>query len=47
VTDTACRRGVTQGLLADGGEQPGGERALDTLFRSAESYLPMWEAADD
>ena len=33
-------------FLADMRRQPGGERAMDALFRSAEGYLRMWERAE-
>jgi microsomal dipeptidase-like Zn-dependent dipeptidase len=45
--DGVAHYGLFPDLLADMEGQRGGERALDTLFRSAEHYLRMWEWADD
>ena len=35
--------GLMADLLADVERQPGGRKALDLLFHSAEGYLRMWE----
>jgi hypothetical protein len=41
--DGVAHYGLFPDLFADVAGQPGGRRALDTLFRSAEAYLRMWE----
>jgi hypothetical protein len=41
--DGVAHYGLVADLLADVERQPGGRRALDLLFRSAEGYLRMWE----
>jgi microsomal dipeptidase-like Zn-dependent dipeptidase len=43
--DGVAHYGLFADLLADAARQPGGERAVRTLMRSAESYLRMWERA--
>lgn len=45
-TDGVAHYGLFADLLADMRRQPGGERAMDALFRSAEGYLRMWERAE-
>jgi microsomal dipeptidase-like Zn-dependent dipeptidase len=44
--DGVAHYGLLPDLLADMGRQPGGARATDLLFRSAEAYLQMWTAAE-
>lgn len=42
-TDGVAHYGLVADLLADVERQPGGRKALDLLFHSAEGYLRMWE----
>ena len=44
-TDGVAHYGLFADLLADMQRQPGGDRALRSLFRSAEAYLRMWRRA--
>jgi hypothetical protein len=41
-TDGVARYGLVADLLADVQRQPGGRKALNLLFHSAEGYLRMW-----
>jgi microsomal dipeptidase-like Zn-dependent dipeptidase len=41
--DGVAHYGLVADLLADVQRQPGGRKALDLLFHSAEGYLRMWE----
>ena len=43
--DGVAHYGLFADLLADVRRQPGGGRAMATLFRSAEAYVRMWERA--
>jgi hypothetical protein len=43
-TDGVAHYGLVADLLADVQRQPGGRKALDLLFHSAEGYLRMWDA---
>ena len=43
--DGVAHYGLFADLLADARRQPGGGRAMATLFRSAEAYVRMWERA--
>jgi microsomal dipeptidase-like Zn-dependent dipeptidase len=42
-TDGVAHYGLVADLLADVERRPGGRRALELLFHSAEGYLRMWE----
>jgi hypothetical protein len=42
-TDGVAHYGLFADLIADMEQQPGGKRALRSLFGSAEGYLRMWE----
>lgn len=42
-TDGVAHYGLVADLLADVERRPGGRKALDLLFHSAEGYLRMWE----
>jgi microsomal dipeptidase-like Zn-dependent dipeptidase len=44
-TDGVAHYGLIADLLADMQHQPGGQKALPLLFRSAEAYLDTWRAA--
>ena len=44
-TDGIAHYGLFADLIADMQDEPGGKRALRSLFGSAEAYLRMWEQA--
>jgi hypothetical protein len=45
-TDGVAHYGLFPDYLADIQQQPGGKKALDIIFRSAEAYLQRWEVVE-